>query len=86
MLLKLVVLIGLAIYFYQADEVGLALMAVGGIIPGIGLVLSGILAILLIMKTWYGSAAIVVGLIAFNLIGNAWLDKNSPPSEGPPAA
>ena len=85
MLLKIFVLLGLAIYFYNASEVGLALMAVGGTIPGVGLILSGILAGVLIIKTWYGSAAIVAGLIAFNLVGNAWLNKQSPsPSEGTP--
>jgi len=84
MLLKIVVLVGLAIYFFNADEQGLALMAVGAIIPSIGLLLAGILTIALVLKTWYGSAAIVAGLIAFNFLGNALLNKKSiPPPEDP---
>ena len=81
MLLKIVVLVGLAIYFFNAGEPGLTFMAVGAIIPGIGLLLAGILTIVLIVKTWYGSAAIVAGLIVFNLVGNALLNKKpiSPP-------
>ena len=81
MLLKILVLAGLAIYFFNAGELGLCFMAVGSIVPGIGLILAGILVVALIMKTWYGSAAILMGLIAFNLIGNAILDKRSAPPE-----
>ena len=75
MLLKIVVLAGLAIFFFNAEEPGLSLLALGGIIPGIGLLLTAILVVVLLIKTWYGSAAILVGLIAFNLIGNAILKK-----------
>lgn len=85
MLLKIAVLVGLAIYFFNAGEPGLSLMAAGAIIPGIGVVLAGTLMIILIVKTWYGSAVIVAGLVAFNLIGNALLDKKLiPPDENPP--
>ena len=83
MLLKLLVLAGLAIYFFNAGEPGLCLMAVGAIIPGIGLILAGILVVILVIKTWYGSATILVGLIAFNLIGNAILEKRRPLPEDP---
>lgn len=79
MLLQILVLAGLAIFFFNAGESGLSLMALGGIIPGIGLLLAVILAIVLLIKTWYGSAAIVIGLIAFNLIGNAILAKRDTP-------
>jgi len=37
-----------------------------------------------VIKTWYGSAAILVGLIIFNLVGNAMLAKKDvPPPENP---
>lgn len=75
MLLKLVVLIGLAIYFFYEGEPGLGLMAGAAIIPGIGLLLAAILVIFLVIKTWYGSAAILAGLIVFNLVGNKLLEK-----------
>ena len=81
MLLKILVLADLAIYFFSAGEIGLCLMAVGVIVPGIGIILAGVLVVSLVIKTWYGSAAILVGLIAFNLIGNAILAKRSPPPE-----
>lgn len=75
MLLQILVLAGLAIFFFNAGESGLSLMALGGIIPGIGLIVALILAVVLVIKTWYGSAAIVAGLVAWNLVGNAILAK-----------
>ena len=75
MLLKILVLAGLATYFYLAEEIGLSLLTLGAIVPGVGLVVAGILVIALLIKTWYGSAAILIGLIAFNLIGNSLLEK-----------
>ena len=83
MLLKILVLAGLAIYFFNAGEPGLCFMAAGAIVPGIGLILAGILVVILVIKTWYGSAAILGGLIAFNLVGNAILEKQSAPPENP---
>ena len=84
MLLKILVLAGLAIYFFSAGEIGLCLMAVGVIVPGIGIILAGVLVVSLVIKTWYGSAAVLSGLIAFNLIGNAILGKRSTlPPENP---
>ena len=86
MLLKLVVLVGLAIYFFDAGEPGLTFMSLGAIIPGLGLILAILLTIILVVKTWYGSAAIVAGLVLFNLVGNSLLAKKSvPPSENPPS-
>jgi hypothetical protein len=83
-LLKVLVLLGLAAYFAHAGEIGLAGLAVACIIPRLGLILAGLLAITLLVKTWYGSAAILIALIAFNLIGNAVLNRHTPPSETPP--
>ena len=84
MLLKLLVLVGLAIYFFYAGEPGLAFLALAAIIPGIGLFLAALLTVILVIKTWYGSAAILVGLIIFNLVGNAMLAKKDvPPPENP---
>jgi hypothetical protein len=75
MLVKVIVLAGLAIYLFIAGDIGLALMAVSGTIPGVGILLAGILAAILIVKSWYGSAAIAAGLIAFHLAANALLDQ-----------
>ena len=84
MLIKILVLAGLAIYFFNAGEPGLALLALAAIIPGVGLILAAILAIILVINTWYSSAAILIGLIAFNLIGNAILEKrDAHPPENP---
>ncbi|OGA34774.1 MAG: hypothetical protein A3F75_11520 [Betaproteobacteria bacterium RIFCSPLOWO2_12_FULL_64_23] len=84
MLLKLLVLVGFAIYFFNAGERGLTFLALAAIILGIGLFLAALLAIILVIKTWYGSAAILVGLIIFNLVGNAMLAKKDvPPPENP---
>ena len=84
MLLKVLVLVGLAVYFFYAGEPGLTFLALAAIIPGIGLFLAALLSILLVIKTWYGSAAILVGLIIFNLVGNAMLAKKDvPPPESP---
>jgi len=49
MLLKILVLAGLAIFFFNAGEPGLSLMALGGIIPGVGLLLAAILAVVLLI-------------------------------------
>jgi len=73
MLLKLVVLVGLAIYFWP--EAGLSFLALCALIPHAGLVPAVLLTVILVAKSWYGSAAIVAGLVAFNLIGNSYLDK-----------
>jgi hypothetical protein len=80
MIIKLLVLVGLAIYFFTAAEPGLALMSLASIIPNIGLLLAFILTIALIVKTWYGSAAILAALIIWNLVGNALFSKK----DGPP--
>lgn len=80
MLLKILVLVGLAIYFFIAGELGLSFLALAAIIPNVGLFLAVILVIVLLVRTWYGSAAILIGLIAFNLIGNSILEKRVAPS------
>ena len=86
MLLKLLVLVGLAIYFFIAGEPGLTFMSLASIIPGVGLFLAILMAIILVIKSWYVSAAIVAGLVIFNLIGNSLLAKSDiPPSESPPS-
>lgn len=82
MMLKILVLVGLAIYFWP--EAGLSFLALSALAPGIGLVPAVILVIILVVKSWYGSAAILAGLIAFNLIGNAIFQKQSAmPTETP---
>jgi len=75
MLIKIVVLAGLAVFFFSAGEPGLYFLALAAIIPGVGLILAALLAVVLLIKTWYGSAAIVIGIIAFNLVGNWFLAK-----------
>lgn len=81
MLLKVLVLVGLAIYFWP--EVGLSFLALSALAPSIGLIPAGILVIILVVKSWYGSAAILAGLIVFNLVGSALLQKQSalPPND-----
>ena len=74
MLLKLLVLVGLAIYFFSAAEPGLGLMSLAALTPTVGLFLAALMVIILVIKSWYGSAAILAGLIAFNLIGNKLLE------------
>lgn len=86
MLLKALVLVGLAIFFFIAGEPGLAFLSLASIIPNIGLLLAFMLTIVLVVKTWYGSAAILAGLIIYNLVGNALLAKKDvPPSENLPS-
>lgn len=88
MLLKILVLVGLAIYFYNAGEPGLAFISLAAIIPYTGLFIAIFMTVTLVIKTWYGSAAIVASLIIYNVIGNyllAKLTNNSiSPSESPP--
>ena len=82
MVLKILVLVGLAIYFWP--EAGLSFLALSALAPGIGLVPAVILVVILLVKSWYGSAAILAGLIVFNLVGNALLQKQSVlPPESP---
>lgn len=75
MLIKLAALIALAIYFFYVGEPLFAIMAVGASVPFAGLVVAAILAVMLILKTWYLQSAIVVVLIAFSVARNAFLKK-----------
>lgn len=85
MLLKLLVLVGLAIYFFNAGEPGLTFLALTSLIPTLGLLLAIMLVVILVVKGWYGSAVILAVLIAFNLIGNKLLEKRDlPPTDNLP--
>lgn len=78
MLLKLAVLLGMAIFFFRHGEPGLGISSLLALAPGVGLLTAMILVVILLVKTWYGSAAIIASLIAFNLIGNRLLGLDRP--------
>lgn len=62
MILKYIVLGGLVVYFWINEEPGLALVAAGSMIPNFGPLLAIGLTIGLLIKSWYGTAAIVAVL------------------------
>lgn len=70
MILKALVLLGIAIYSARNGEWGLAGLAVTSIVPRVGLFLAILLTVILLVKGWYWPAGIVGGLIVFNLVGN----------------
>ena len=76
MLLKFLVLAGVAIYCFNSGEIGLSLLALAALVPSVGLLLAIVLVVIFIIKGWYYSAAIVGALVIFNLVGNAILNKN----------
>lgn len=75
MLIKIAVLIAMAVYAYSQGEPVLAGAFLLGLIPSVGLLITAINVVILLFKGWYGSAAIIGGLIAFNLLGNAYMAK-----------
>jgi hypothetical protein len=75
MILKFVVLIGLAIYFAVVGQWLYCLWAVLCIIPVLGLWLAIALSIVLVVNGFYASGAILIILISINLIGNEILKK-----------
>ena len=78
MVLKLVVLAGLAYYLYQANEIGLAFFALASMVPFAGLMAAFLLVGILIWKSMFIPAAVLGALIAFNLIGNYVMKKRVP--------
>ncbi len=81
MLIKIAVLIAMAVYAYSQGEPVLAGALLLGLIPGIGLLITVLNVVILLFKGWYGSAAIIGGLIAFNLLGNYYFKKKRQDSE-----
>ncbi|HEX7182067.1 MAG TPA: hypothetical protein VF756_09505 [Thermoanaerobaculia bacterium] len=77
MVLKVVVLLGIAIYCARNGEWGLAALAVTAIVPRIGLFLAILLAVTLAIKEWYWPAAIVGGLIVLNLVANKLMEPDT---------
>ena len=75
MLIKIAVLIAMAVYAYSQGEPVLAGALLLGLIPSIGLLITALNVVILLFKGWYGSAAIIGGLIAFNLLGNYYMTK-----------
>ena len=75
MLIKLAALIVLTIYFFYVGEPLFAILAVGASVPFAGLLVAAILVVMLIMKTWYLQAIIVVALIAFSFARDQFLKK-----------
>ena len=75
MLIKIIVLIAMAIYAYSQGEPVLAGAFLLGLIPSVGLLITALNVVILLFKGWYGSAAIIGGLIAFNLLGNYYMTK-----------
>jgi len=74
MILKIVVLLGIAIYLALNGLWLLAALAVVSIVPRIGLFTALLLAVFLFVNRSVWPGLIVSGLIAFNLIGNYLLD------------
>ena len=81
MLIKIAVLIAMAVYAYSQGEPVLAGALLLGLIPSIGLLITALNVVILLLKGWYGSAAIIGGLIAFNLLGNYYFNKKHQDSE-----
>lgn len=81
MLIKIAVLIAMAVYAYSQGEPVLAGALLLGLIPSIGLLITALNVVILLFKGWYGSAAIIGGLIAFNLLGNYYFNKKRQDSE-----
>jgi hypothetical protein len=81
MLIKIAVLIAMAVYVYSQGEPVLAGAFLLGLIPSIGLLITALNVVILLFKGWYGSAAIIGGLIAFNLLGNYYFNKKRQDSE-----
>jgi hypothetical protein len=75
MLIKIAVLIAMAVYAYSQGEPVLAGALLLGLIPSVGLLITALNVVILLFKGWYGSAAIIGGLIAFNLLGNFYMTK-----------
>jgi hypothetical protein len=71
----------MAVYAYSQGEPVLAGAFLLGLIPSIGLLITALNVVILLFKGWYGSAAIIGGLIAFNLLGNYYFNKKRQDSE-----
>ncbi|CAN1538489.1 hypothetical protein MCEORH2_01706 [Methylophilaceae bacterium] len=65
----------MAVYAYSQGEPVLAGAFLLGLIPSVGLLITALNVVILLFKGWYGSAAIIGGLIAFNLLGNFYMTK-----------
>jgi len=77
MILKIVVLFGIAIYEFIDGYQPLAIVAVAAMIPSTGLIIAILLAILLLGSEQYLPFGILLSLIAWNLIGNHLMQKKS---------
>ena len=74
MILKIVVLLGIAIYLASNGLWFFAGLAVVSVIPRLGLLTAIALGVLLFVNGNIGVALIVGGLITFNLAGNYYMD------------
>lgn len=75
MILKLIVLIGLAVRLYYLGHPSLAALAIVSLVPKAGLIIAAILAIILFIMALYIEGAILAALIVFNLVGNHFIGK-----------
>jgi len=78
MLLKIIVLLGLATYFLINKLWLFALLSILSLIPKYGLLVAIILAIALLGTAHYLLTAILTMFIAWNLIGNEILNRTTP--------
>ncbi len=81
MILKIVVLLGIAIYLFIEGYWPLTILAIAAIIPSAGLIIAILLAILLLISAQYWVFGILSTLIAWNLIGNYLMQKKSKRTE-----
>ena len=81
MLLKILVLLGIAVYCAIQGEWWLVAFAVLAMIPRVGLLWAILLTVILAVKGWYLPAGILGGLIVYNLVGNLLVERLSQRSQ-----
>ena len=77
MLLKVVVLVGIAVYFALHGSWFFAVLALAALWPRVGIAIAGLLTILLAFAREVWPAVILAALILFNLLGNYYFSRQN---------